>query len=97
MSNSFKRIDEKIENFQKDFHHRDMNRVAQIAALETKLETIKETQRTSLEATKVEIDQRVKKLELFRTELLSKALGISLAVGAIWVTFGDLIKRALGI
>lgn len=97
LSTSLRRIDEKIDNFQKDFHHRDTNRAAAQAALEARFEAAKEVTNLSINNLKDELDDRVKKLEFFRVELLSKAVGISVIVGLIWVVFGDTVRGALGI
>src|SRR5688500_7654327 len=97
LANSLKRIDEKIDSFQKEFHHRDTNRAAQIAALEVKVETVKEESRKNSRAVQDELDTRVRRLELFRTELLAKAAAVSVLIGAAWVIFSEPLKRLFGV
>ena len=83
---NMKNMNEKLEILAKDFHHRDTNRASQVAALDAKLST-----RTEI------LEQRITKVEFFRTELLAKATAAAAVVGLIWVMFGDAVKNLLGV
>jgi hypothetical protein len=74
MTTSLSNINEKLDTLQKDFHHKDVNRATQIAALETRLQAQRELVDKKIEDNNKEIHARVTKLEFFRTELVAKAM-----------------------
>lgn len=96
LTNSLKRIDEKIDNFQSDFNHKYTNTAANIAALNVKVELEKETIRKDMQKLEEGFDTRVKQLEFFKTEIVAKAMAAAAVVGLIWAIFGDAFKQTLG-
>ena len=96
VTNSLKRIDEKIDGFQKEFHHKHTNQEAKTAALEAKLEATKENNRLMWEQVRGEYDDRITKLEFFKTELVAKAMAVAAVIGLGWAVFGDLIQNTMG-
>lgn len=83
---NMKNMNEKLETLAKEFHNKDVNRASQVAALDAKLNSTKES-----------LEQRITKLEFFRTELLAKATAAAAVVGLLWVVFGEGLRRLLGI
>jgi hypothetical protein len=97
VNTSLRNIDDKLDTLTRDFHHKDVNRATQIAALDTRITATKELFEKRLEENKEQINQRVTKLEFFRTELLSKSMAVAAVVGLIWVVFGDAAKKLIGV
>ena len=97
LSTNLLNLNEKLDTLSKDFHHKDVNRATQIAALDTKFNALKENLEEKIDINKESINQRVTRLEFFRTELLAKATAVAAVVGLIWVIVGDPLKSLLGV
>lgn len=96
MTTSLKGINDKIDTFQKDFHHKHVNTATAITAVDTRLDAIKEQMEKKIEENKKEIHERVTKLEFFKTEILAKAAGVAAVICLVWILLGDTLKRAIG-
>lgn len=97
LNTSLKGLNEKIDNFQKDFNHKHVNTATAIASVDTRLDAVKEQFEKKLEDNRREIHERVTKLEFFKTEILAKAAALAFGISALWLIFGDALKRALGV
>lgn len=97
MRTSLDSINEKIDNFQKDFHHKHVNTATAITAVDTRLNAVKELMDQKIQDNHREIHERVTKLEFFKTEILAKATALAFGVGLLWMLFGDMVKHAIGV
>lgn len=96
VTTSLRRIDEKIDSFQKDFHQKHTNQEAKVAAIDAKLEAHKEANREAFLVLEDKYDERIKNLEFFKKELVAKAMAVAAVIGLAWAVFGDAIQSSVG-
>lgn len=86
VSSHLKRIDEKIETFQNEINKRHLDVSTDLVAVKARQDHFEE-----------KFDERIKKLEFFKTELLAKATAAAFGVGLFWMLLGDSIRHLLGL
>lgn len=97
VNTSLHNINEKLDNLQKDFHHKDVNRATQITAVDTRLSSEVKQIYERIDRNSEQVNNRITKLEFFKTEILAKATAAAAVVGLIWVMFGDVVKQLVGV